>query len=331
MSQVDQPGQVADSVGTIRAVAYGFQLTDVPPAVLVAGLIAGGDARWVDPLLVRHGVSDPVAIRRAITGLVDDEGDEVCPAVKMGPGLSSELKERLGQLRDGQPGSAEAALEDLLSRRRDDELLWLFRDPDDFCRNYRGEGSRPYDRSGLVRRLARFYGPRLNMANQFLRGNFGDDGIAALARKGVTKRFRPIAEHLFQQREEMDERVFSHPLYVESPFGEVWTEHGEFAAHVFGMVMLPELGLIVTGIPTVREVAAAISPKSYIRQLGLVQEAVSRRLRPDWVVLPTVAHEYVRLDSSVLPSEEAVDRMCAFLADEPISNDEMDDILLTIT
>lgn len=317
-------------VQAIRAVARGLKLparSGVAPAVVAGGLIATGDPEWVDPLLARYGATDPQAVRRSIASLtVAGDGDP--PRVKLDGRLPSELKQQLCRLDDDQPQATRAALETLMSLKLDDEVRWLLRDPADFCRNYRGAGSRPDDKGELLRRLARFYGPRVTAATEFLGECRIGDGIPPLARKEAPERIDLVCKRFEDQRNETFELVFSRPAYSDSPFGKVWNEFGETAAHIFGIATLAELGL-VGGKPTVRDITAAISLKYFHRYLSPVQQAIGSRLYPEWVWVPRV-REYVWFDAPVFPAKEALDRVTDFLTDEPISDEEAADILAAI-
>jgi len=329
MIQPTPSGGRAAPVQAIRAVAQGLKLparSGVAPAVVVGGLIASGDPEWVDPLLARCGARDPEAVRRAIVSLTAT-GDDDPPKVKLDDRMPSELKQQLCKLDNAQPEATRSALESLMTCKLDDEVLWLLRDPVDFCRNYRGAGSRPDDKGELLRRLARFYGPRLAAAAEFL--GEGGDGTPPLVRNGAPQRIAQACKRLNQQRAETAELVFSRPVYGGSPFGKVWNEFGETAAHIFGIATLAELGLIGRGAPTVRDITAAISLKYFHRYLSLVQQTVASTLRPDWVWVPMV-RKYVWFAAPVVPSRKALDQVTNFLADEPISDDEITDILAAI-
>lgn len=95
--------------------------------------------------------------------------------------------------------------------------------------------------------------------------------------------FRHETDQLYADEELAQERLFSQPLYINSPLGRCREELGEPASHALAIVVLCEMQQIGRNLATTREIAWTLGPMQFHRQFADARTLVKTLFEHDLV------------------------------------------------
>ena len=64
-----------------------------------------------------------------------------------------------------------------------------------------------------------------------------------------------MVSEFYREDAYVHETLFSDQLYLDSPLGDVLSRYGQLGAHIVGISVLAEMGLVYHGLLSVRQIA----------------------------------------------------------------------------
>jgi len=294
----------------------------VGPAFIVAALAKALGEGKVGELLGQHGVSDVKILLAAIPDCVQEEASEF-PELRPNEDLRRLLKARLGEFFQGKM-LAEEALKTLLEAGTAD-IKDLLSDPRTLMRGWSKSVATKGTRD-LLKKLTLYYQPRFHAGYNYYTVDAGS-GTSDFMTGKRDKEFLEVISESYREETYAHYTLFSSRLYLDSPLGNVVLKHGPLGAHIVGISVLAEMGLVYHGPISIHQIAWTLDPKNFHRMLGFTLEKVTE-LHKAGLVEVQLDDDCVRLYSVVIASHRILNEFLCYLRDaDPLTEEDQSDIL----
>jgi hypothetical protein len=300
----------------------------VGPEYLLAGVIKSVGDKVAASHLRAAGVKDVRAILAAVPD-ASAEDAATLPPLKPDSDLARLIKGPLAPFLAGKE-DGETALKTLLDpENRVPGVRRFLTEPQWLTISRQTAVPETVSTRDLLKRLTYFY-QRRHYVGELYYSPRERDGCSDFSDGSRDRSFLAAVDELYADEVAAHETIFNQRLYRSSPVGRCWDEHGELAAHVLGIAVLAELGLVGGGAPRINEVIWTIDPKYFHRNIGPVRR-VGAALRDGGLIRLIPRSRSVRLFQRIIPADDVVDEFTEFLRDnDPISADEQADALKRI-